>query len=147
MVLLERRGLGLSFIASPAAGLPLRRSSPWCHPTALSRAGRKRRGAWGPAAFPQTASGVCLWTLTEGEGEDIWALLGGFKAFLMSMDSLKDEVLHLQHGLCWSRYWLGARLLFAEAQQAGRGPALCYESFSFPRVSHRCLPLGFLHYV
>lgn len=85
MVLLERRGLGLSFIASPAAGLPLRRSSPWCHPTALSRAGRKRRGAWGPAAFPQTASGVCLWALTEGEGEDIWALLGGFKAFLMSM--------------------------------------------------------------
>lgn len=84
MVLLERC-LACRFTASPTAGLPSRRSSPWCHPTALSRAGRERRGAWGPAAFSQTASGICLWALTEGEGGDIWALLGGFKAFLVSM--------------------------------------------------------------
>lgn len=59
------------------------------------------------------------------------------------MDSLKDEVLHLQHGLCWSRYWLGAQLLFAEAQQAGRGPALCYESFSVPMSHTAAFPWDF----
>lgn len=149
-------GLACTFMASPAAGPPsTRRLFPWHCLTSTEQSGQEALGCLGPPLpSPKLplceASGVCLWALTEGEGGDIRALLGGFKAFLMSMvRSWTSRTPSRTRCFICSTVCAGAgtglahglQSLAPEVQRAGRGPALCYESFSCltpppsPRIS------------